>query len=109
MKINQLLRKDTKWAQGALARDKQGNPVNCLDLKYFSNGKTYDLAKHAVSFSLHGAICKCYDYDDHEQVADKIHNAMRHVLGKDMPIAHFNDDEKTTFEDIKRVIAEAGV
>lgn len=109
MKINQLLKKESKWTKNALARDKHGNVISCLDVKYFSNGKTLDLAKHAVSFSLYGAICTCYDYDDHEHVVEKIRNAIKKVIGKDTYIAKFNNNEKTTFEDIRKVIEEAGI
>jgi hypothetical protein len=110
MKIVQLLNRDTKWCQHALARDGNGKPINCLDVLYLDQGRrTLDLAKNAKSFSLYGAICHCYGEQDHEQVADKIHEGMRKVLGKDPWIAEFNDDEKTTFEDVKAVIQAAGV
>lgn len=109
MKINQLLSKESKWCKGALARDKNGKPINCLDIKYFDNGRDIDYGKNAVAYSLYGAISHVYQYDDHENVLDKLHAAMRKVFGKDMVLAVFNDSEKTTFKMVKKVIEEAEV
>lgn len=110
MKIAQLLSKESKWCKNALAKDKNGKAVNCLDVLYLDQGRrTFDLGKNAASFSLYGAVCKCYDYDDHENVLEKLHQAMRKILGKDMVLAEFNNSDKTIFENVKAVIIEAGV
>jgi hypothetical protein len=109
MKISQLLTKESKWCKGALARDKNGKPINCLDIKYFDKGGTIDFGKNAVAYSLMGAISHCYFYDDHDSVLEKLHQAMRTVLRKDMSVADFNNHEQTRFEILKEVIAEAGV
>jgi hypothetical protein len=110
MKISQLLSKESKWTKGALARDKDGKIISCIDTLYVDQGrKTFDLAKKAASWSLYGAIFRCYDWDDHEQVTEKLHSAMKKILGEDMYIARFNDHEKTNYSKIKQVVEEAGV
>lgn len=110
MKINQLLSKENRWCKDALARDKDGKSVPTLDIRYYDQGRRpLDLGQKAYSFSLYGAICKCYEYDDHERVVDKIHQALKKVIGRDMVIAVFNNHEQTTFEQIKKVIQEAEV
>lgn len=109
MRVSQLLSKENRWTKNALARDGNGKAIDCLDLIHFHNGHTLDLGKNAVAYSILGAIAHCYSPDDHEQVLDKIHSAMRKVLNDDMYIAKFNDAETTTFEDVKKVIEIAGV
>ena len=110
MKIKELLFNEKKWTQGALARDKNGKAISCLDIKYLDGGRTQiDFGKNATSWSLPGAISICYDYDERDKVLEKIHSAMRGVLNKDMYISAFNDHENTTFQDVKKVVLEAGV
>lgn len=109
MRISQLLHKESNWCQGALARDAHGKAIHCLDLIHFYNGHTLDLGKDAVAYSIPGAISYCYTYDDHEQVLDKIHSAMIKVLGDNPYISVFNDSEKTTFADVKKIIDIAAV
>ena len=109
MKINQLYSKENKWTQHVIARDKDGKSVPSLDIKYSSNGQVLDYGKNAVAFSLYGAICRCYDYDSHEYVADKLRRAIQAVTGKNFAIAEFNNLEQTTFADVKKVVEKAEV
>lgn len=109
MKIQQLLTKESKWCKGALARDKNGKSINCLDVKTYAGGKEIDFGKNAVAWSLPGAISICYSQDDHENICDKIHAAMRGLRIKHEYISQFNDAENTTFDQVKWVIEDAEV
>ena len=117
MKISALLSKEDKWTQNCLGRDKDGNPLyhfnTTYTTRYDKDGKiSYqefhyeDLAK---SFSLYGAVAKCYSADSRQGALEKLHRAIQRITGREQFIATFNDNPDTSFEAVRSVVRAAGV
>lgn len=107
MKISNLLYKEDKWTKNALARNKDGKPIESLNICHFANGVSKDPSKDAYSFSLYGAAAHLYSGEGLQDVLIKLGNAARLHSGKRVWLAEFNDSTSTTFEDIKKVLALA--
>lgn len=94
MKIKELLNDESKWVQGWYSVDKDGAvvPPNVPE---------------ACCWCLEGATMRCYGTDE----PDITHNKIRPHLPKEYEgnVVRFNDDAKTTFEDIRKVIEKADV
>ena len=102
MTIKSLLKKKSNWLQGCLAKDKHGAPIS------ITSGR-------AVSWCLLGAAMQAYGIDERSSIAK-----LGIVIGKRFPrrvgmstpesiIVDFNNHEKTTFADIRKIITEAKV
>lgn len=117
MKIADLITSEAKWTKDCLGRDKEGNAMNSFDgiydAKYDKQGKIFYEEKHldelAKSFSLHGAVIKCYSQDHRASVLGKLSKAIEQYTGKKKYIAQFNNEPTTSYEDVKAVIQIAGV
>lgn len=117
MKISNLINREAKWTKDCLARDKQGRVLRSLDCFYLAkfdkDGKIYyqefKQDELAYSYSLQGAVTKCYSIDDHENVMSKLSAAILKHTGKNIYVARFNDDQDTKFEDVKAVLKIANV
>lgn len=96
MKIKDLLSDESKWIKRNNAQDKDGNVV-------------YIDSDDACKFCLFGAVRRCYrTHYEQEQVADIINDiVVDNNLSKNF--IKFNDDPRTTFEDIRKVLEEADV
>jgi hypothetical protein len=64
----------------------------------------------ANCWCLHGAIIKCYgrQNDEASEARTKLYKAIEETYGRNS-IAMFNDDKRTTFEDIQKIIKEANI
>ena len=105
MKVKDLLSSPEKWHKGCYAKDTKGNPVS-------ETGST------AVSWCLMGAIYKCYDNGAGYKIASSYGNVLSCIrkiednfpdLLRRVSLPCFNDDPKTTFEDIRRIIETADI
>lgn len=117
MKISSLLHREDRWAKNCIAKDKSGKvlpDINTFYLQridkkgniYYQEFRNDDFA---YSYSLQGAVIKLYDLDERENVMHKLSMAIEKYTGKNYYVAQFNNLPDTTFEDIKKVIEEAGV
>lgn len=97
MKVRELLADPAKWTKGASAKLADGTTAP------FSHEK-------AVCWCLMGATFRCYDSDhDLDHALMKLRKAITDKTGRVIGIAGFNDDEKTTHEDILAVCRDADV
>lgn len=96
MKIKELLTDESRWCKGHVARNKYGEKE---DIE----------SEQAVCWCLSGAIGKCYPYKDRNAISLKIRDAIVKHLGYVLGTIAFNDDKKTTFEDVRKVIELADV
>ena len=86
MKIKDLLTDKTKWTRRNYAVKEAGHPVHFSD-------------PEAVAFCMYGAIDKCYRTShDNQRVVDLVRDSLP------SEIAQWNDDPKTTFEDVKAIV-----
>ena len=92
MTVQELLSDESKWTKGTNARGEDKGPIHPGN-------------SEAKCFCLIGAIAKCYltGTDGYFQAIEKLR---RQING---PIPGFNDDPKTTFADIRRVIEAANI
>ncbi len=104
MNLRKVFILESKWTQGCAARDGNGKP---LDLT-FINRDIPKQVKLLESFSLQGAVAWYFPFEtrteERYRILDKLRNAVRKYTGKDVYVAEFNDDPKTTFEDIQKVL-----
>lgn len=85
-----------KWTKGFYARDKYGQ-------------KCFEGSTDATCYCILGAIKKVY-YGLPVEVDNKLETALKKLHPNSSGnYVHFNDDPKTTFEDIIELIKEAGV
>lgn len=101
MKVKELLDSPDKWTKGAFARTVTG------DQRFPNN-------KHASCWCLYGAILKCCENQDSNEVYSKVSDYIQNTLGIHTPpcinaLVSFNDREETTFEDIKQLITELDI
>ena len=97
VKIKELLDKPEKWTKGFYAKDSRGKPANVNDAD-------------AVCFCLEGALYKCCGYNGYEDKQLKLSNSIeKYTNGKTNSLVAFNDNQSTTFEDIKKVLELADV
>lgn len=95
MKLSELLTDETRWTKRHYARDKFGLP-------------TFFDAENAVCWCLYGAVRKITDHNLAEQSALIL--SLEKSIDKLYPYTFynsfigFNDNSKTTFEMVKRVI-----
>jgi hypothetical protein len=99
MKVKDLLSTEDKWTKRHAARNKLSVPVQVHDLT-------------AVKFCLMGALDKCYlggspDVNAYLKAYNTLNRVILNTKGKS--IITFNDDDNTTFEDIKRVLEDTGI
>jgi hypothetical protein len=103
MKIKELLKSEEKWTKDEAARDKDGDRVS-------------ESSDRAVSFCLVGAFWKCYP-DGDDETRRKLANvilekhpdrALPHLMPSNV-IIDFNDNQNTTFEDVRAVLEAADV
>ena len=96
MKIQDLLNCSSKWVKNGLSVDKNNKSVN-------------PRSSAAIKWCLIGALEKCYPkFDDRFAASSKVINALSHFnYSLHLPI--FNDDPKTTFQMLKKVIKKANV
>jgi hypothetical protein len=95
MKPSELLSDESKWTKGAIARD-NGQPCP------FNIGECWCAI---------GAALYC-DIDEVERARlDEVAKALfpDRVIGIFAMVANFNDHPDTTFEDVRRVLIEAGL
>lgn len=101
-KVDALLAKESNWCKVAFARDKNG--ITCA---------TH--SKYAVKWCLQGAVYKTVgsfnrmDLTSYSFKCQRLYNRMMYELGRDCPIGTiggFNDNETTTFADIKTHISD---
>ena len=105
MKVKELLNYKGKWTKGEYVRDKNGN--KCLVL-----------SKEAVKWCLVGAISKCYfpkrasvngvNLKHVNKAYDKIKKVLKECTLYDT-LEEFNDNKKTTFGTVKKVLELANV
>lgn len=104
--MQKVFRLKEHWTQKADCRDKDGRAVN---INYLSE----DNIKHIKCFSLQGAVSYYFSYEKDSVRRYKVMGALKKAIqkytGKDTPVAQFNDDPNTKFEDIKHVIKIANV
>jgi hypothetical protein len=103
MKLLNFFKKPSKWCQNANALDRNGKHVS-FKCKYPSD--ELDYLEVVDKMSLYGAVCVFYPQysSSRENVVRKLRVAIWRHTGKNINMAAFNDDPKTTFEDIQRVI-----
>ena len=87
--LQELFADEGRWCKGAVARDTFGKPCSSLD-------------DEAACWCMLGGAEHIYG-PDYESAAEKL----RLVVGRGVSV--FNDHSSTTIEDIRRVVAEAGV
>ena len=93
MKIKELLSDESKWTQGCMARDEQDVLV-----PVFSD--------NAVCWCLGGAVVKCYFTHERDRIGERLRKALPSPFAG---ITQFNDNEQTTFHDIKTLLELADV
>lgn len=94
MTVRELLSEEKKWTKGNYAKDDNGFALNYHELR----------SSRAVCWCLSDAIDYCYDLISEQ---DEARNKIAELIGDN--ITGFNDNEKTTFADIRRVIEEARI
>lgn len=101
MKIKELLSDESKWTKGWVARDSDKTPVNALSEK-------------AVCWCLEGAVRKCYSSETilcptaeyfvkMNELSDAVHKKYA------VSVPGFNDDDNTTFEQVKQLVEELDI
>ena len=103
MKLLNYFKLEKKWFQNANILDKNGKEVS-LTVKYPND--ELDFLQVAEKMSLYGAISVFYPAysQSRDNVVHKLKSAIYKHTGKIMTIAAFNNDPKTTFADVKRVL-----
>lgn len=95
MKISELLNGPEKWTKEAIARNGDGKPV-------------YLTSPDAVSYCLLGALFKCYEGNNLGKkwnILDKyIKENYKKYANSYSPTVYFNNNEKTTYKDIMKVV-----
>ena len=91
MKMRELFSDDSKWTQGAFARNKQGVEVDVGN-------------PDAVCFCFQGAMRKCYGKNSYK-IIDKLDNSR----GMLFSITAWNDAKERTFEDIKNLVEKLDI
>ena len=94
MKLSELLSDESKWIKGRFAVDSDGNMVSTND-------------PSACRFCLEGAIYRCCRGPGLGQILNRVDIRTRAKGYNSIPA--FNDDENTTFEDIKTLLNEVGL
>lgn len=91
MKPSELLADPSKWTQGVMARDAQGNEVSPQD-------------ENAICFCLLGALEKCnYEHKQH-----LLYRVLR-VEYDEYSIVSFNDSPRRTHEEVLNLLREVGL
>ncbi len=93
MTLQELFSEPAKWARGYYARDARG-------------GATDHDSPYAVCWCLLGGIRKCYPKQT-IQKANELHAVTMKRYQKG--VADFNDDVRTTFDEVRGVLAEANL
>ena len=83
MKIYELLNEPSKWTRYTGARDMRGNKISIS-------------SPDAVCWCLMGAVHKCYNLEEQEEILDKISNYLKPII-----ITDWNDNCLRTFEEVK--------
>lgn len=98
MKPSELLDKPEKWTKGAFARRKTGTRTEWTD-------------ERAVCWCMEGALLVCghLGADEWRKVKDFILVKPAFSARTEGSINEFNDHPDTTFEDVRRVLIEAGL
>jgi hypothetical protein len=85
MKVRELLSDESKWTQGAVARDKYGMEIESVD------------SPDACCWCLGGALIKCYgDMDSHFEVV------LDNIPKRYLTISSWNDTH--SYEDVKKLV-----
>lgn len=109
MTVRSLLRNHQKWTKGTWARTNQGETCNADD-------------SGACRFCLDGALRHCYGYtEQYDKARSKLENYL-HNLAKSKhidisseegtryhDIISFNDDDRTSFKDVRRLLEKVKV
>lgn len=101
--VKNLLSSHHKWTKNTSFRDGKGEVI--LSLDECKDGSA------PARFCLIGALTYCYgDYTPKFKAAcKKLVKALPDDYKKFEDVVGFNDDEKTTFKDVKRVLNKANV
>lgn len=94
MKVHELLSDETKWCRGNLALDAEGNPRRPSD-------------PLAIRWCMIGAFMKCYEDSAEIGMCDEIYDLVREKCNS--PIAKFNDNLKTTFQQVKQLFLDLDI
>jgi hypothetical protein len=100
MKAKDVLSDPSKWTQGAMARNRRGNPT----------GPEY---KNAVAWCLVGALIRAYGLGKGRDEALAVRRAIRSIWGSfDADygsIEGWNDHHDRTFDEVRKVLEMADV
>lgn len=92
MKLRELFSSKKKWCKGQYARDKRGGAVGAY-------------SEDAVRWCLFGGLQKCYP---NTKVRNLILDEIC-ILSSIENIVNYNDDDKRTFSDIKKLVEELDI
>ena len=91
MKVRELLSDETKWTQGAFARNSAGKALRP------------EASRAASSWCLVGAINRCYEPPEDYRVQEEVWQS----IGSD--IVPWNDARKRTFAQVKALVDELDI
>ena len=91
MKVKDLLTDESKWVKGAYARTAEGRRAGSCE-------------SDAVRFCLLGAITRCYPNAGFGEVLNRV---VDQLPGR--AIAEWNDDQSTTFTDVRNLVEKLDI
>lgn len=96
MKIKELFKSSKNWTKHYFASDKNNKWID-------------ENSDKAVRFCLTGAIKKCYKKNQEgEKIYSKVLNYIKEKYGY-VSVVSFNDDARTKFKDIKKLVTELDI
>lgn len=96
MKVKDLLNRKTKWTKNFIAKTKNNRP-------------TTSRSADAVKWCLYGAVMKCYGPKSSLKACSKLERALQLLYPNKHSVVAFNDNRKTTFKDIRKLLKEANI
>jgi hypothetical protein len=96
MKVSDVLRDESCWTKESYARDKDGFHISYDD-------------PAACKFCIHGAVYRVCGMLGGGNIWQKLEEARKKLFPDSIGLINFNDRPETTFEDVKKVLAEANV
>lgn len=94
MKIKELLSDESKWTQGASAKDKFGNPTSVFDAT-------------TVCWCIGGAFTRCYSNASTEEQTSII-TKLQDIMGV-YCIPKWNDSPERTFVEVKALVEKLDI
>lgn len=91
MKVKDLLTDESKWTKGAYARTAEGRMVFYRDIA-------------ATRFCLLGAIFRCYGAIGAGEITERVEKKL-----SDCSTHGWNDDPRTTFADVRRLVEKLDI